>query len=235
MSEECEDGRITGPRTVSDVFGTTCSNQCLHIGTALAQYWCDDHDNDVIQITPTATATAGDTASCQRAVSVCGNGELEADEECEINNLDQVVVHSAPGSLTEFQTDLDPAVSCTDVCLLQRICESDVPAYLSCVEGEDGCANTSDCTLLGASVGYEVSSLCGDGVVGAGESAWCEYSTEEAAIEGGSVIVPGTDPAVRIQNPMQAVTAIGQGTLVDGRMSTEIRTTAIAERVRDSW
>lgn len=129
----CGSGQVTAGEDCDKKIHTIgCDARCLHTGTPLSQAWCDVNpgsDNVVL---------------CAGAMSVCGNGKLEAGEECD-----------APGD------------SCSSQCLFQdNICGT---PFAQCVAGADGC--NDDCRLQGSSVLYGVSSLCGDGEDGAGEYA----------------------------------------------------------------
>ncbi|MFA5937394.1 MAG: IPT/TIG domain-containing protein, partial [Candidatus Paceibacterota bacterium] len=158
--EDCE----AGTQNETDA---TCSASCLHTGTRIAQSWCDRR---------TAGNTAAD-AACTGAVSMCGNNVVESDEECEIigGNLFVQVPTSDGKSGRQQVADAEPGDHCTDRCMLQNICATAVPASLRCEAGTPGC--NADCTLAGSSIGYAASSLCGDGVVGAGEFGWFEYTS----------------------------------------------------------
>jgi len=148
-----------------------CSSVCLHSGTPLMQHWCD-------------TAPASAQSACKYATSVCGNGELELGEECEVGINDATVSE------------------CSDWCLLKNVCDSSLK---QCdYEDDEGCA--PDCTWLGSSILYSQSSLCWDGVAGIGEYAGsnafapylsCEVSPTQAHNPLGG-------------NPVQLVTAKGE-------------------------
>ena len=117
--------------------GSGCSNRCLNVGTKLSQNWCDNY----LPINSIPVA-------CQSATSVCGDGIIEAGEECEIG------LYGATAS------------TCNNSCLLQNVCN--VSILKQCTAGTEGC--DVDCTLLGSSLSYSSPSVCSDGVAGIGET-----------------------------------------------------------------
>ncbi len=136
------------------------------------------------------------TQECRRAVSVCGNGILEQGEECEIG---------IAGATEEV---------CSAFCLLQNACGTD---FAQCQVGSQGCSD--DCTLAGSSIKYDNSSLCGDGVLGTGESPDCE--------------LPAADPQSQLgANPVQAVTAVGAGEVNQDTLAQFTKVRAEARSVR---
>ncbi len=134
-----------------DVFG--CSDICLHTGTPLAQSWCDNNKNE------------DNAAYCNIATSVCGNGIVEHDEECEIGE-----------DINGFNITAD---NCTNNCLLYNVC--DIEEIKQCDSGDQGC--NPDCTYHGSSVLYDVPSQCGDGQVGVGEYEMCETGIQAISDE----------------------------------------------------
>ncbi|MBU1895941.1 IPT/TIG domain-containing protein [Patescibacteria group bacterium] len=163
-----------------------CSEKCLHTGTQLSQKWCDN-------------ANSGEIA-CRNAVSVCGNGEIENGEECELDF----------GEISDV---------CTDSCLLVNACDG----FSQCTSGDEGC--NDDCTWAGSSINYSVPSVCGNGDYNGdggtpeiGEYPGCDPNR------------PAGDGYEGIyQNPSQLVTAIGLELAdEDGRQITEINATAVA-------
>jgi len=185
--------------------GLTCSANCLHTGAKLSQGWCDDN------------STWSGNAQCLEAISVCGNEIIESGEECELIG-GSVYVFNVSNPLGGGIATNAPASSCSASCLLQDICGTNIPASLLCVPSGEGC--NADCTLKGSSVeGYSESSLCGDAEVGIGEYSWCEWSDLLA------FNTPG-------ENPIQAVTAIGLGTVNPATLSqsTEIQSVMVSIR-----
>lgn len=197
--EECD---IADPET-----STGCSTRCLHIGTPLAQSWCDSQDN-ISQAAYNA---------CLSAKSLCGNNILEEGEECESVNNSEIKVFGVAGLINMG----DSASVCTNRCLLKNICgKESIPASgpnrVRCVAGNEGCED--DCTLSGSNIGYSESSVCGDAVVGIGENAKCE---SQPAPSGSSAA-----------NPMQIATAVGAGqTDESGKQSTLIEAVAVKKKV----
>ena len=183
-----------------------CSSQCLHLGTPLSQLWCAAHRGD----SPEARQ------ACDRAVSVCGNAQLELGEECEVVNNNLLV----NGRADELDVPGDGSTYCTNTCLLTNICGvQGLPAAanggVQCDPDEPYCS--AECKILGSSVYYDNPSMCGDAEGEVGEYLGCELTQDEArAIDGG-----------RRQNPIQMVTAQGLGDVVDGRQETDIRASAV--------
>lgn len=215
FGEECDPN---DPQT-----GAFCTDRCLRTGataqstgdvaapicgsgTVTAGEDCDGGQGCSAQCTHTGTALSqawcdlidvqseDEALLCRQAISVCGNGTIESGEACEVG------VNGA----TE-QT-------CSDRCLVQQACGTPLE---QCELGTPGCSD--QCTLLGSSVVYPESAICGDGVVGSGEVAICE-------IQGQQEIG---------QNPVQIVTAVGEGENVsDDTYRQETTITAQARRVR---
>lgn len=162
-----------------------CTSRCLFAGTPLAQQYCD---------TAGQLSTEGQQA-CEAAVSMCGNGVLEAGEECEVG------VAGADEN------------TCGNRCLIiGDVCGT---ALQQCAAGTPGCSIF--CTLQGASLLHEQSSLCGDGVTGQGEYTDPTF---------GSCDIRGVGAAAG--NPIQTVTAIGISDDIDPvtqAMDTLIRAT----------
>lgn len=210
---ECGDGSVTEGEECEPADVPTCSDRCLRIGNRqVSQAWCTANAT-----VPLGDRTVGRTEACFDAVSICGNTQIEAGEECE------VVVGNprtgGPGTVIlpgNGRVDVTDVRVCTRVCLLQNLCpETNIPTPLRCQSGQSGC--TSDCTLAGSSLAHAVSSVCGDAVLGTGESPLCEYQAGEF------------DPSVRLgEDPQQIVTAIGLGTINSstGAQQTQIRATA---------
>jgi hypothetical protein len=121
-----------------------CSEQCLHLGTALSSKWC--YDNRLTK--GGFTASEYDTA-CGKSLSQCGNGLQEPEED--------------PGCDTASGWN---SAECNQFCLKKNDTQ--------CVPNTEGC--DSQGRLLGSSLSYTQPSVCGDGVTGVGEVAFCESS-----------------------------------------------------------
>lgn len=200
LGEDCEIGLAPSGGQPSETT-ETCSASCLHLGTPLTQGWCDANGERTIGSGSNAPK-AKDTVACRVSVSVCGNDILESGEECEVRS-DQVYVRNSanPTDVAGTATGI-PAGACGSRCLLLSAMHADVPAYLRCDAGSAGCG--SERNLQGSSVMYPEPSLCGDGVLGAGESALCEYASAE-------VQTLRRDNGLQTLNPVQVVTAKGEG------------------------
>ena len=170
-----------------------CSSNCLHIGTALSQAWCDEQAAD--------EQTAADVPqACNNAISICGNDIVESGEECEIIDdvAKKIKVHNEGDTLF---TTIQPANKvCNSSCLLQNLCNEDYDeenldvSDLKCDTNEQWCR--PDCTLRGSSPNYTQPSLCGDGETGSGEYGFCEVSLSGENLG---------------ENPVQVATAVGEG------------------------
>ncbi|PIY92350.1 MAG: hypothetical protein COY70_03710, partial [Candidatus Magasanikbacteria bacterium CG_4_10_14_0_8_um_filter_42_12] len=99
---------------------------------------------------------------------------------------------------------------CSNTCTWENTCDSE--GRICDPATDEGC--TSSCILGGSSLFYSTPSVCGDGVVGLGEYAVCEDDTVvDASKQGG----------------LQLVTAIGEGETIEGKQSTEIRSSIPSE------
>lgn len=111
-----------------------------------------------------------------------------------------------PGEACEAGIGGATADTCTANCLYQNLCGT---SLAECVSGKEGC--TKECAFAGSSLAYGVSSLCGDGVVGIGEAPMCEQNKDQKAGAGA----------------VQIVTAIGKGTVTDGKQQTSIQANVV--------
>ncbi len=199
FGEDCD---IANTSTSTSEGFLGCSNQCLHIGTPVSQDWCSKHKND-----PYANSTIGATAECASALSVCGNAILEVGEECEfLPNAGGIQValdlETDPNNPRSVHVQTNSLNVCNNRCLLGNICGLNaIPSVQEngprCERGSQGC--TDGCRIAGSSVTYNDSSFCGDGSVGRGEHPMCE-----------------NNQPVPVQNrlglnPVQMITAVGQG------------------------
>lgn len=107
--------------------------------------------------------------------AVCGNGTLEAGEDCDDGDAEGGDLCS-PSCLWEGRS------ACTSL-VTTNCCGNGTSEYgEGCDDGntqsEDGCS--ASCVLEGSSIAYETISICGDGVIGEGEA--CEASAANTAL-----------------------------------------------------
>ena len=173
-----------------------CSNKCLNIGTPLAEEWCTTgSDNSDLK----------QNEQCRDSISVCGNGELEASEECEIGDQNNDLIYRRNGSTTTLNIQ-NPENHCTNKCRFENLCTgpdnnnpsalNDIPSVqdnnsnvaesgeFRCDSDQEGC--NDDCTLAGSSANYSQSSICGDMNAGTGEYAACE-APKDSSVKGSHV------------------------------------------------
>lgn len=174
-----------------------CSQSCLHVGTPLSQSWCTLNRALVDQ-----GQIVGIRQACNAAQSVCGDGTLDAGEECEFISdgqggvlADRLLVVGAVGPVGVTTSTFN----CSSQCLLGNLCGLDtIPSKdqggVYC-DGGEGCSR--DCHLLGSSVAYSTAQYCGDGRAGIGEIDACEA---------GRAIEPQQQLG---QLPVQVVRAVG--------------------------
>jgi cysteine-rich repeat protein len=203
-SVQCYDGtpmpgEDCDPTTTPSASTPGCSARCTHLGTDLSRKWCENN--------PKSQPGNG----CSKAVSVCGNGTLEKNEECEVNNGNELIYRKDSDNNTATITTSTAAKRCTDSCKLKDICpfkkqlsnnvDSDVqivcddPASPSCSNG---------CRIKGSNLNYKNSSICGDSQVGKGEYGACEPNNSG-----------------NFGNPTQVVTAKGKG-VVTGTINAQV-------------
>ncbi len=208
----CGDGQVTNGEACDigletavypNMTKTLCTNNCLHMGTTLASSWCENHPSYAV------------TPECKAAVSVCGNGKLEKEEECEkAPGSGEATMYMRDGQLTVI--NIDPKIFCSNNCRIQNACQLTEDKLTTaknfggivCDPNTEGC--TQECRIGGASTVYSTPSLCGDGVVGKGEYGMCET--------GGVVSGAGS-------SPVQVVTAVGQKQPASAMQTTTIKVT----------
>lgn len=127
-----------------------CSATCLNTGTKLSNNWCY-----VNAVSRGGFAQAVFDAACKNAISRCGDGVTSPDEDagCDLGAGRK-------------------AAWCNDRCITSG---SDHP---ECAAGSEGCGSNRQ--NIGSSLLYTTPSLCGDGVAGIGEDAFCETNLSNA-------------------------------------------------------
>ena len=182
-----------------------CSEECLNTGTNLAQQWCDIQPENARPV------------QCFNAMSACGNGIIEAGEECEV---------SGPNAISSSY--------CSGRCLLQDVAGTN---YQQCIPGSEGCQD--DGTFAGSSVLYSTASICGDGVAGIGEYTPTIDGTENTDFTARSCELNEPGIAANLGGgPVQIVTAEGiPSTSGGGDVKVDSRQTYIdaeAQKFRSS-
>ncbi|MCF6276282.1 MAG: hypothetical protein L3J07_00360 [Candidatus Magasanikbacteria bacterium] len=185
-----------------------CSNKCLNLGTPISSYWCEQNKTNELP----DTTLVGQSAECLSSVSICGNGLLENGEACEIIASTTVAFVGVGNVTVSNASDV-----CSTSCLVSNACdEPNMPTSISCdPKIEEGC--TPECLNSGSSLDYSTPSLCNDGIVGLGEDSLCELS---------STVPFG-------QNPLQIVTAIGDGVVNPDTNSQDTQIRARATKTKD--
>lgn len=193
-----------------------CSLNCRHLGSQSGGSVCGNGDVADGEDCDDGNLTNGDgcSANCVREgsrsdlSSLCGNGgRLEPGESCEVR---------AGGSWPEgcdrqtcLHTGTLPCVGfgpTAIMCCGNGLTEDGEDYDDGNTESGDGVSAT--CLFEGSSVSYAEPSFCGDGVAGTGESASCEVAPS------------GPDG---LTDGIQVAEIVGQGTMTDGVMSTEVR------------
>lgn len=151
----------------SSASSMSCSQNCLHQGSKLLNSWC--YANAVSKGGFTQGAF---DAACKGAVSRCGDGVMSPDEDagCDLGG----------GRKADW---------CDNFCLYKD------STHAECASGSEGCGSNRQNS--GSSLLYVTPSLCGDGVAGIGEDAFCE--TNLSSVHNGV-------------NPWALVTGVGLGT-----------------------
>lgn len=211
-SVKCYDGNISpgedcDPSSVVNTSTPGCSSRCLNLGTNLSQNWCANQTNKNKQQKRVCN---------QEAVSVCGNGNLEPQEECELdgNNL---IYRDKVGSTSSIQVN-NPNKRCSSACKLKNICSSKF-SPLSSVSSQVQvrCTSSSSphcstgCRIKGSSLGYDNSSICRDLNPEPGEYNQCEQ------------VLGSSQPSTRFGYQSQVVTAQGEGK-VRGNIKAQVAT-----------
>ena len=110
---------------------------------------------------------------------------------------------------------------CSSRCLVGgNVCGT---PFAQCDRGEQGCSD--GCVLQGSGLSYDEPSICGDGIVGTGENITCELTDQREH-----------DQHRLGQNPVQLVTAVGEGAIVDPGINfqrTQIRARTEQYRLPD--
>lgn len=206
FASNCGDGEATRGESCDyndpDQLGG-CSQQCLLTGSRVEAAWCEAPENDIYLL----------SRECLDPISVCGNGQIEFGEECEVG-MNGAVFPAEGRSIDD--------VTCNARCLVQNACGTPLAQCNPNQDTPEAVGCNIDCTFAGASLQYGQPSLCGDGRLGIGE-----YRRED---RDGNIVfqcepdnvdnednLPGSDPA-------QVVTAIGAG---EGEQNTLIRATQI--------
>jgi cysteine-rich repeat protein len=233
LSEQCDPGVDAEGNIVQN--NPFCTSKCLFRGSR------------VLSGAEESQAVAVDADGNKIFESVCGNGQLEKKgEACDDGNsrngdgcsnicLNEGTQISATWCERDAVREIKEGIACRDSvsvcgngiveqgeeceigidgatnnncnprCTLELVCGTNLA---QCSVGQAGCG--SDCTYNGSSLEYGTPSLCGDGIVGIGEMASCEIDL--ASVED---INPGS-------NPVQIVTAVGQGALENDDQKTII-------------
>lgn len=225
----CGDGQVTRGEDCDITDNNTklnCSDRCLHGGTKISQQWCSQNKERNLG----SDLLAKNTPECRNAASICGNFILEEGEECEFvpdedRKIDQNRLQIIGGQTVDVS---DARKNCSNRCILQNLCPAQnngtqqIPLVTfggpRCTANTPGCK--SDCTLAGSSIRNTPPSLCGDGVVGIGETVSCE--------------IPAAAGAVKIGNPVQLVTARGQGVINNQTQRQEVDIQAKAVSYRET-
>ncbi|HOX61114.1 MAG TPA: hypothetical protein PLV72_03860, partial [Candidatus Magasanikbacteria bacterium] len=203
LGEECDTGELSTSRN-------GCTQNCLHGGTPLALGWCLNHKTLVI-----GEKTVGEiTNNCGQAFSVCGNGQIEPGEQCEVGLASSETLMVVDGGFVSIK---DARNYCDNKCRLKNLCDIDLyGSRLKCTAGSPGC--NSDCTLAGSSLLGSSPSFCGDGIVAPGE--WADCESDGLAVKSG--------------NPVQIAESVGESDIVNSdtkQQETELSATANVLRV----
>lgn len=224
LGEDCDLGiSITEAGAHPSWSALGCSENCLHLGTRMARAYCEAPICDVANCPANhsnLTRDQKESTECLTSATICGDGNLDPGEECEKTptDPDHIKVILPNGSIDLIEV-ASASTTCTNRCVLQNICDvkANISSDFSCEAGTPGC--NSDCTKHGSSGLYDTPSLCGNGVPELGENRRCEPAN--------LVADQGFD-----QDPIQVVTAIGQGLVNPLTLMQEARIQVQATQVR---
>lgn len=189
LGEECDLGISLEAAGVHPNWSAVgCSQSCLHQGTPLSRAYCENPQSRLNE-------DQRKSFDCYSAVTICGDGNLDPGEECEMNLLDPTGLKVRKDGIVTTIDVASATSTCSNRCILKNICDikDRIAPEFSCEAGTPGCNN--DCTRRGSSSLYDVPSLCGDGDPGIGENPVCEAGLEDN---------PSLD-----EDPLQVVTALG--------------------------
>ncbi|MFA7653979.1 MAG: LamG-like jellyroll fold domain-containing protein [Candidatus Magasanikbacteria bacterium] len=136
-----------------------CSPSCIHLGSQIDITWCSNHWSDHQALGyPDSTFIA----ACNTKVSVCGDTQLSADED-----------EGCDGAGGWNQS------ACNRWCLKNKgDSSSDNVIVNNCASNPMPAGCDSSRSHNGSSLDYSIPSVCGDGIVGLGEDATCENTSQ---------------------------------------------------------
>jgi len=159
ITEDCDLG--IAPNVNATTSAMNCSEKCLHLGSRISNQWCQ---TNLTNLNRYGGFTEEDyNNACNQSYSQCGNGVQEPDED--------------PGC------DIAAGVSanCNEYCLLKTgDAAVDIPAGAnnnSCAGADRSYSIGCDPNIqqhIGSYLLYSAPSVCGDGIIGLGEDAYCE-------------------------------------------------------------
>ncbi len=206
--EDCDLGVDANP--VSPTSSVGCSTNCLHQGTRLSTKWCEDNKVGMGGFT-----TSSYRAYCSQAYSQCGDGVSNPDED---PGCDAGAGLAAVGCNEYCLLKVGDYVSSTNPNIDDITADNACPATGVMPDG-NGCSSDTR-QHMGSSLLYSVPSICGDGIAGLGEDAWCETN----------LTVVKTDEFV---NPWALATGIGNG-VATGNPATQRSNITATTRTKTS-